>query len=118
MKLIVRRVHARRCVTLIPYPVREIVRKNREFARIAHKASRDASGIGSATRWASLGLRSVRTDDAYPSDKSAVFVASSGQNSLAAASPRMSHAVHGEGERRDGLLRELPCAGIAWHRSR
>ena len=40
------------------------------------------------------------------------------KRSLAAALPRMSYAVLGEGERRDGLPRELPCAGIAWHGSR
>ena len=105
-------------VTLIPLPVREIVRKNRKFARIAHKSRSAHPANRSLARWVSMGLRSVWTEDAYPNDKTAVFVASSGQNSLAAAAPRMSHAVHGEGERRDGLPRELPCAGIAWHGSR
>ena len=103
--------HARGVAALSSFPVPEIVRKNREFARIAHKRPSGHPANRSTARWVSLGLRSVWTEDAYPNDKSAVFVASSGQISLAAAAPRMSHAVHGEGERRDGLPRELPCAG-------
>ena len=105
--------HARGVAALSSFPVPEIVRKNREFARIAHKRPSGHPANRSTARWVSLGLRSVWTEDAYPNDKSAVFVASSGQISLAAAAPRMSHAVHGEGERRDGLPRELPCAGTA-----
>ena len=110
--------HARGVGALSSFPVPEIVPQNRKFARIAHKEPSAHPANRSLARWVSMGLRSVWTEDAYPNDKTAVFVASSGQNSLAAASPRMSHAVHGEGERRDGLPRELPCAGIAWHRSR
>ena len=105
--------HARGVGVRSSFPVPEIVRKNREFARIAHKRPSAHPPNRSTARWVPFGLRSVWTEDAYPNDKSAVFMASSGQNSLAAAAPRISHAVHGEGGRRDGLPRELPCAGTA-----
>ena len=105
--------HARGVRVRSSFPVPEIVRKNCEFARIAYKRPSAPPLNLSTARWVSLGLRSVWTEDAYPNDKSVVFVASRGQNSLAAAAPQMSHAVHGEGERRDGFPRELPCAGTA-----
>ena len=90
--------HARGVGALSSFPVPEIVPQNRKFARIAHKEPSAHPANRSLTRWVSMGLRSVWTEDAYPNDKTAVFVASSGKNSLAAAAPRMSHAVHGEGD--------------------
>ena len=48
--------------------------------------------------WRLLG---AEAEDAYPSEKMAVFEADYGQNSLGAAAPRLSHAAHGKGARRE-----------------
>ena len=53
----------------------------------------------SAARCLLWRLLGAEAEDAYPSDKMAVFEADYGQNSLGAAAPRLSHAAHGKGAR-------------------
>ena len=106
--------HARDGGALSSFPVPEIIPKSGDFAGKPVLRHRATTRDRSTTRSLPFGLRSARPEDAYPSDKSAVFVASSGQNSLAAAAPRMGHAAHGKGARRRGL----PCwpahGGSSW----
>ena len=61
------------------FPVPEIVRKNREFARIAHKRRSAHPPNRSTARWVPFGLRSVWTEDAYPSEEMVVLEATRGQ---------------------------------------
>ena len=103
--------HARGVRVRSSFPVPEIVRKNREFARIAHKRPSAHPANRSTTRSLPFGLRSARPEDAYPNDKLAVFVASSGQNSLGAAAPRLHCAAHDEGAKHGEHRCELPSGG-------
>ena len=100
---------------LSSFPGREIIPKSGDFAGKPVLRHRTNTRDRSAARCLPFGLRSARPEDAYPNDKTAVFVDSSGQNSLGAAAPRMGHAAHGKGARRRGL----PCwpahGGSSWH---
>ena len=84
---------------LTRFPGREIIPQSGKFARFPQKRHRPDPRNRSTARSLPFGLRSARAEDAYPSEKTAVLEASSGQNSLGAAAPRMGHAAHGKAKR-------------------
>ena len=94
----------------------EIIPRNGEFAGKPVLRHRTTERNRSAARCLLYELRDAKPENAYPSDKSAVFVASNGQISLSAAAPRVSHAAHGEGGRRRGLPCWLAHGGSGPHR--
>ena len=102
---------------MMRFPGPEIIPQSGKFARFPQKHPRPHPRNRSTARSLPFGLRDARAEDAYPSEKTAVLEASSGQNSLGAAAPRMGHAAHGKGGRRGGLLCWPAHGGSSWHRA-
>ena len=109
--------HARAVCVRSSFPVPEIVRKNREFARIAHKRPTGRAPSQSLHREMGVLGSAERLDRGCASERQISRLCGLQRPKFArrgcAADEPWCHAVHGEGERRDGLPRELPCAGTA-----
>ena len=85
-------VQAKSGDALVRFPIPEIIPQIDDFSRATARGGLLASPCRrkrSATRCLRWRLRGVEAEDAYPSDKMAIFEADYCQNSLGAAAPRL-----------------------------